>query len=59
VTPFVVLRHHPLIHLKDLHVVPVNVQAAQVTEHPPHRAPAAEGNEAATALRARMTNPGA
>ena len=41
VPPFVVLRHHPLIHLEDLQVVPVDVQAAQIAEHPPHGAPAA------------------
>jgi hypothetical protein len=34
-------------------------QSAQVPEHPPRRAPAAQGNKAATALRARTADLGA
>jgi hypothetical protein len=37
----------------------MDAQAAQVPEHPPRRAPAAQGNEAATALRARAADLGA
>jgi hypothetical protein len=52
VAAFIVLRHDSLIHLKYLQVVPMDAQAAQIAEHPPWRAPAAQGKEAATALRA-------
>src|SRR5450631_944208 len=59
VASFIVLRHDSLIHLEHLEVVPMDAQAAQVAEHPPRGAPAAQGNEAATALRTRTPNLGA
>jgi hypothetical protein len=37
----------------------MDAQAAQLAEHPPRRAPAAQGNEAATALRACTADLGA
>jgi hypothetical protein len=52
VASFIVLGHDPLIHLKHLQVVPMDAQAPQIAEHPPRCAAAAQGKEAATALRA-------
>ncbi len=51
VASFIVLGHDPFIHLKHLQVVPMDAQAAQIAEHPPRCAAAAQGKEAATALR--------
>src|SRR5260370_40489205 len=59
VASFIVLRHDPLIDLEHLQVVPMDAQSPQLPEHPPRRAPAAQGNEAATALRARTADLGA
>ena len=59
VASFVVLGHHPLIDLEHLQIVPMHAQAAQVAQHSPQRASAAQANKAAAALSAGSADLGA